>query len=336
VFAREFHNAVFNAAVLEYLDIHGHTELAAGVRDGELVSYYIAIEAIARTEDLTDLVAKMEAPVTSENTFEEAARVLGGKEHVQLEWKLLLKKAPRQVNRDKPLVCMKCGAGYQPEQVLWGDGSKTWSDRCRVCDASSSIVSHASWEKQIADEQQILQQQLDAELQRRLRGQKRRDKLDRLNMEWFGRVKEQRKAQRKQRKQEELFRRVQAKQYAEDLHQQHIEQALWDGMIRAQEEYWEAIALEYDPWSELDVETIALIESGAIPRQLTDKEIAKLKREAAAQAKHKLAEGVAKAEHDAEMRELWERLEVIDGLQYELNEQKDLMRQVQDRLSDLK
>ena len=62
-------------------------------------------------------------------------------------------------------------------------------------------------------------------------------------------------------------------------HERCREQEMWDALERAREEHWEAIALEYDPWAELDAETIALIKNGVIPHQLTKKEIAERKGE---------------------------------------------------------
>ena len=61
VFALEFKKAVFEEAVLEYLDNHGCTDLAAEVREQEeRDSYLIAIEATAKNEGLSELVAKIE------------------------------------------------------------------------------------------------------------------------------------------------------------------------------------------------------------------------------------------------------------------------------------
>jgi hypothetical protein len=160
IFALEFKHAVFNEAVLEYLDDHGHTDLAAGVRDGELDPYMIAIEGTARTEGLAELVAKMEAPQV-EDSFEEARQILIGRKHVMQEWDLLMLNAKRRLNRDKAFVCSKCGAGYE----------KHYS-HCMVCD-DYSIVDHEVWDKKTACEQQPLK----AELQRRQqREQKRREK----------------------------------------------------------------------------------------------------------------------------------------------------------------
>jgi hypothetical protein len=165
IFALEFKNAIFKAAVLEYLDNHGHTDLAAGVRAGELDHYLIAIEGTVRTEgDLPELAARMDTdtmPVG--DPFEEARQILIGRKHVMLEWDLLLINAKRRLNRDKAFVCSKCGAGYEVHY-----------SRCMICDGA--IVDHEVWDKQVACEQQPLEAELQRRQQQLQREQKRREK----------------------------------------------------------------------------------------------------------------------------------------------------------------
>ena len=181
IFALEFKKAVFETAVLEYLDSHGHTDLAAGVREKELDPYLIAIEATAKSEGLSELVAKIEmqndySPNSEfiaklkagyrpdlDDPWQQARQILKNKKHVMLEWDLLLKKAQQQLNQDKAFACINCGAGYDEEQ------------RCMICECWL-VVSHAKWEQHITHELQVLQTELQVELQRLQREQKRREK----------------------------------------------------------------------------------------------------------------------------------------------------------------
>ena len=159
VFALEFKHAVFKDAVLEYLDGHGYTELAAGVRDGELFEHYAAIEATARTEELLEHVAAMEVGSIVVNgqlthPFAEAQRILTNKKHVVLEWDLLIKNAQRRLNHDKAFACTGCGAGYEERP-----------SRCMICDSYTAVVPHAKWDAHIVCEQEELQAKLQRERQ---------------------------------------------------------------------------------------------------------------------------------------------------------------------------
>lgn len=352
VFAHEFKNTVFKEAVLEYLDAHGYTDLATGVRDGELRPHAIAIKATARTEGLSELVAKMEAPVTTSEVFEEAKRILISEKHVRSEWELLPKNAQRRVNKDKPFVCNKCGAGY-----------KDWSGRCVVCDGNT-LVSHKVWDEQIACEQKELQAKLQDELQQqqdklqqRQREQKRREKL-----EWFltaqlswDRAKEQREERQEQRFKKELKEadcRFEERKWGVWARSQQIEDALWNAFERQHEKYWTEIALEYDFWSEMSKETYAELKKNGI-RHLTDKELAQLR----VKAKRELAEREDKEKRDKalhdlqdlqdqlreqgeEVRELRDRtwqesLELIPDLLERLQEQDEEIRELRDRIGGL-
>jgi hypothetical protein len=159
VFALEFKQAVFKEAVLEYLDSHGYADLAADVRDGELSPWFTAIEATAKTEGLSELVAKMEAnDFGHSDPFEDAHRILTNNQHVMLEWDLLLKNAQRRVNHDKEFVCTRCGTGYK----------KTESAKihyCLVCDNCAAVVSHTEWDEQTTHEQEELRIELSREQQ---------------------------------------------------------------------------------------------------------------------------------------------------------------------------
>lgn len=150
VSALEFKNAVFKDAVLEYLDAHSYAEWAADVRDGELYPYYAALQAFAKTEGLSELVAKMEND--SLYDYDEAARYLAGFKHIALEWDLLLKNAQRRVNKDKAFACATCGFGYE-----------ALSNRCAVCASVGRVVSHAKWDANIAREQDDLRAKLEEE-----------------------------------------------------------------------------------------------------------------------------------------------------------------------------
>ena len=160
VFAHAFKKAVFEEAVLEYLDAHGDVDLTDEMRD--MLPYYIAIKAAARTEGLSELVAKMEAS-DDDDAFDEAQRILINKKHLTLEWDLLLKNAQRRVNHDKQFVCQGCAAGYDEHL-----------SRCMVCDGA--IVAHQVWDEQVTHEQQTLAAELAVERQRWQREQKRREK----------------------------------------------------------------------------------------------------------------------------------------------------------------
>jgi hypothetical protein len=152
-------------------------------------------------------------------------------------------------------------------------------------------------------------------------------------------------------------------------HQLLIEEKLCDALVREQEEWWGQIATEYDPWLEVSAETIAEIKSSKLRvKKLTNKDLAKL-REKSKQELAKLAELQAKKEYDEAEREemgglsddelrdiLWKlpeldrthpaykefhRRAVIDqrislpDLQHRIEDQDDLIRELQQRISDL-
>lgn len=87
LFALDFKHEVFREALLEYLDAHGHTELAAEMRDDE-----------------------------ADDPYAKARQILIDEKPVMLEWNLLLKNAQRRLNDDKEYACTVCGAGYYYEE----------------------------------------------------------------------------------------------------------------------------------------------------------------------------------------------------------------------------
>jgi hypothetical protein len=166
VFALEVETAIFEEAVLEYLDNHKYTDLAAATREGVLSPWECVIEGVAKGEGLSELVAEMESSTATHDLYDKTQQILSDKKHVTLELNLLVKNAQRRLNHDMAFACSKCGAGYQK------------FDHCKVC--GSLVVSHAQWEQHIAYEQQALQTELQieqqAKLQRLQRAQKRREK----------------------------------------------------------------------------------------------------------------------------------------------------------------
>ena len=111
------------------------------------------------SEGMSELVAKMESGTATHDLYAKTRQILSDKNHLMLEWNLLIKNAQRRLNHDMAFACSKCGAGYQE------------LDHCKVC--GSLVVSHAQWEQHIAHEQQALQTELQQWLQRQ---QKRREK----------------------------------------------------------------------------------------------------------------------------------------------------------------
>ncbi len=130
--------------------------------------------------------------------------------------------------------------------------------------------------------------------------------------------KERRQEYEERKRQEEEERLEAAREAArlrnvQELQRREEDQALvedenWDGLARAQGEYWEQVALEYDPYSSLSVETIKEIETKGIP-QLTDKQ---------------LAERRAQQEHDKALRDLRD-------LQDEIKAQREVIHELRDR-----
>ena len=168
VFALDFKKSVFEVAVLEYLDIHD-TDLAAEVRENEDAdTWRIAIEDTAKSEGLSELVAKINmqndySPNSEfiaklkagynphlDDPWQQARQILKNKKHVMLEWDLLFKNAQRRLNHDKAFVCSGCGAGYYE------------LEHCKIC--TGTVVDHAQWEQHVAHQQKELQQQRELEL----------------------------------------------------------------------------------------------------------------------------------------------------------------------------
>jgi len=286
VFAREFKNAVFKEAVLEYLDNHGHTDDAKAVRDGEVTPQYTIIEAVARTEGHSELVAKLEAPCVASEVYKEAQRALVNKDQVIDEWLSLLKNARRRVNRDKSFVCSKCDAGY--EEFL---------AQCVVCDGWNTVVGHKVWEQPFVREQkrreklepndtarlqykEVKEQQEEIEWQRWLKKETERGKEERLleeEMEW-GRV----------------------------ARGQRIEEELWEAYERYEVEWWGQVALSSDDdrWSKLSEEQIKHIKIHGLPSF----------------TKEERAEHVFKQKRDKLLREIQERLEDLPNLRDQIDD----------------
>lgn len=144
--------------------------------------------------------------------------------------------------------------------------------------------------------------------------------------------------QRQQQEEEHrkmLRRNIEIRRRERDRAEEHErcrEQEMWDALERAREEHWEAIALEYDPWAELDAETIALIKNGVIPHQLTKKEIAERKEKALIERTRR----VIQEQRDKALRELQERLRMIEeDLESERDDRIDMIRELEERLSNL-
>ena len=163
VFALEHKQAIFEEAAFHYLDSHGYADLAEAVCTDPSCSWKHAIYATAKSEGLSELVAKME-DAGSDSPWQQAQHILTSKKHVMLEWKLLLKNAQRCLNQGKVFVCTGCGTGYEERP-----------DHCKVCGISRwTFVTQ--WDEHVAHQQTELQAELEVELQRLQRQQKRREK----------------------------------------------------------------------------------------------------------------------------------------------------------------
>ena len=267
VFAFEFKHAVFNEALLEYLDAHGYTELADGVRENELVPWYVAIRAAAMSEGLSESVTRMEACPTSE-VFNEVRSNLTNKRHLMLEWELLLINAQRRLNCGKSLACRKCGAGYDNTM------------RCRVCENGGDVVGINLWKEHAARERQPLEAELEQGQLRVQYERQRRKKLECQRREQFVEARSAMRIARGRQRAEKWRQHEEEAEWAGIARGWEIEEWLWGKMERALDEHWKTIADEYDPLLHVSAETIDLIQRGVIPHQLTDEEFAELKEKA--------------------------------------------------------
>jgi hypothetical protein len=321
IFALDFKNMVFREATLEYLDVHGHTDLAEGVRADDLVDlHFIAIHSTAQTEGMTELVAELEAPHTRSEIFQMARNFTA--EHIRAEWMLRMLNAQRRLNRGKSLACRKCGAGYDSTM------------RCKVCEDASDIVGIKLWDEHAAAEAQPFEAELE---QRRLllqHEQQHRKKLECQRREQFVETRSAMVAARREQKWARRLEREEDMEWARIAQEQKMEEFFQRNEGRALEEHWEKIAAEYDLYENLDAETIDLIQRGVIPRQLTDEEFAELKDKARRELIER-ARRVIEEQRDEAMRVLSERLATLEDWKDGVDDPFDVIRELQERVSDL-
>jgi hypothetical protein len=318
VFACEFNKAIFESAVLAYLDNHGYVEFAAGVRDNELNPWPVSIEAIARTEKLSELVAKMNDIGSRSDPYEEACSIVRYRDHVRHELDLLLKNAQRCVNRDKPFVCQKCGVGYEDD-----------FRRCMVC-GDSCIVAYKVWDEQIAHEQETLQAKLLPEL----RQHQRREKLERPPPQeaqlWYKNERRKRlERERANKAFEARLGEVRREEWGQIYLSKQLEDQIYTAKAIAQMERKQvASSDEFEPeW------TAEAIVSFKNVRNMTKEELAALK----IKAKQERAE----LARDKVLREIQDRLAQLPDLEDQIlledqvREQGEELRELRDRFSEL-
>ena len=298
VFALEFKNAVFKEAVLEYLDAHGCADLIDGVRSGKLDLHFTAIHTSAKIENMTELVAELETPLSRPELLKKGREIASGDRRT--EWELRMLNARWRLNRGKSFACQRCGAGYDNPV------------RCQVC-GEGDVVGIELWDERAGRERQSFENKLE---ERRLQlereqlqlqhEQPRRDRVKDQRWEQFTEVRYEKRRRRRIRQNEDM-------KWDKIAEEHEVELELQQKMERAQEEHWEAIASEDDPLLDADAE---IVEAFRYARRLSDEEFAELQRKAKREARAELIERarrVMEEQRDELMRNLDMRLAEVEG-----------------------